>query len=80
MLRASLFETSAGFFVLAGTDQGVCGAVLPVPSRTKALRLAGKRWPDAELRPELFAELQERIIAYFAGEPVRFHTPFDLSG
>jgi methylated-DNA-[protein]-cysteine S-methyltransferase len=78
MLCYTIFRTKWGYFGLAGTDDAVCRTFLPVPqhqeveqSLLKSLHSAGDnfRWDKDFQR-----DLQERIIAYYEGEPVDFST------
>ena len=80
VLAYTCFDTAWGYFSLVATDRGLCGAILPASSLRRADRLARRRWPDAERRPELLPDVQAKVVAYFAGRRVRFDSPLDLDG
>jgi methylated-DNA-[protein]-cysteine S-methyltransferase len=81
-----IFRTRWGYFGLAGEDGVVCRACLSVLDRRAARRELLEGLPVAceDLREDkgFLADLQQRIIAYFEGEPVDFRTDskIDLSG
>lgn len=79
MLRYACFDTAWGVFVLAASEDGVCGAILPVRSHRRAEQLARKRWSDATRDDRLMPDLQRRIVSYYAGEPTDFDVPLDLA-
>ena len=80
VLAYTCFDTPWGYFGLAATDRGPCGAILPTGSRRKAERLARRRWPEAGHQPGLLPDLQAKIVAYYAGKRVRFDAALDLDG
>ena len=67
-----VFETSWGYFALAGTTTGLVRTLLPVASFGRARADVLKSFPNAQYDPELLGELQEQIAAYFRGEKVEF--------
>jgi methylated-DNA-[protein]-cysteine S-methyltransferase len=76
MLHYTIFRTKWGFFGLAGTEEAICRTSLPVAQGPQAeqrllesLALAGD---NLRLDNGLQQDLQERIIAYYEGEPVDF--------
>ena len=78
MLRYTIFRTKWGYFGLAGMDDTVCRTYLPgLPRQEVAQKLLEKppsagdnfRWDKDFQR-----DLQERIMAYYEGEPVDFST------
>ncbi len=79
MIRYACFDTAWGVFVLAASDDGVCGAILPAASRRRAERLARKRWHDADPQARLMPDLQHRIRRYYEGRPTDFDVALDLS-
>jgi methylated-DNA-[protein]-cysteine S-methyltransferase len=78
MLLYTIFRTKWGYFGLAGTEEAIVRACLPILPREQAeekllqsLYLSGdNHLPDKDLQHDL----QERIIAYYEGEPVDFRT------
>jgi methylated-DNA-[protein]-cysteine S-methyltransferase len=76
MLRYAIFKTRWGYFGLAGTEQTLHGTFLPVPERRQAEQglLSGLRPANDNPRPDndFQRSLQERIIAYYEGDPVDF--------
>jgi methylated-DNA-[protein]-cysteine S-methyltransferase len=78
MIQYAIFRTKWGWFGLAGQEGGICRAALPRPDRQAARRelLRGVDLGRDRLRPDerFAAEVQERIVAYFEGEPVDFST------
>jgi methylated-DNA-[protein]-cysteine S-methyltransferase len=78
MLHYTVFKTKWGYFGFAGTEEAVCRTYLPVPKRQEAeqgllgsLKSAGD---NLRLDKDFQQDLQERIIAYYEGEPVDFST------
>jgi len=82
MLYWTVFRTKWGYFGLAG-DGTVSRTCLPVPQRQVAERLlrAALQPGDDDLHPDpnFLCGLQQRIIAYFEGEPVDFRTAGPVS-
>jgi methylated-DNA-[protein]-cysteine S-methyltransferase len=83
MLHYAVFRTKWGYFGLAGTDEAVCRTHLPVPERQEAeqglLRSVKSAGDNLRLDKDFQQDLQERIIAYYEGEPVDFSTDPALS-
>ncbi len=77
MLQYAIFRTKWGYFGLAGTEQALCRTFLPVSNRQKAeqglLRDLRSSNDNPRFDKDLQRDLQERIIAYYEGEPVDFH-------
>ena len=76
LVAYTIFRTQWGYFGLTGTEQAVCRTFLPVAQRQQAeqalrrsLQLSGD---NLRLDKGLQRDLQERIIAYYEGEPVDF--------
>ena len=82
----AVFLTKWGYFGLAGTEKGICRTFLPVPKLRRAEQgvLAGLNQTGANLRLEkdFQRNLQERIAAYYEGQPVDFSVEpaVDLDG
>jgi methylated-DNA-[protein]-cysteine S-methyltransferase len=78
MMEYAIFKTKWGYFGLAGEEGVVQGACLPCPDRQAARRelLRGIDLARDGLRRDdrFAADVQERIVAYFEGEPVDFST------
>lgn len=78
MLQYTIFRTKWGYFGLAGTEQAVSRTFLPTPERQDAERglLQGFSPAGDNPRPDkdFQRDLQERIVAYYEGEPVDFST------
>jgi len=76
MLQYTIFRTRWGYFGLAGTEQALWRTFLPVPGREQARQglLQGIPSTDANIRmgKDFQKDLQERIVAYYEGEPVDF--------
>ena len=75
MLCYTVFRTKWGWFGLAG-DAAVARTCLPLPQREMAQRelldSVGPAAADARFEKTFLADLQQRIVAYFEGEPVDF--------
>jgi methylated-DNA-[protein]-cysteine S-methyltransferase len=85
MLRYTVFRTKWGHFGLAGRDDAVSRTCLPIPQRHAVERALLRDLTDADedIRSDktFLRAVQERIRAYFEGEPVDFCTdpPVDLN-
>ena len=83
MLHYAIFRTRWGYFGLAGTEQALCRTFLPVPSRQQAEQGLLQDLRSGNDNPRLDKDfpwnLQERIIAYYEGEPVDFRVEPALS-
>jgi methylated-DNA-[protein]-cysteine S-methyltransferase len=77
VLYYTVFRTRWGWFSLAG-DGAVSRACLPLPRREMAeqelLEALGPAAEDARFDRAFLPELQQRIVAYFEGDPVDFRT------
>jgi len=87
MLYYAIFRTQWGYFALAGTEEALRRTFLPVPDRRQAeqgLLTALAAAGDDKFRPDkdFQQDLQQRIIAYYEGDPVDFRTEpaLDLNG
>jgi len=78
MLQYAVFRTKWGYFGLVGTEQAIRRTFLPVPQSDKAqhdlLRTLESAGDNLRLNKDLHKHLQERIAAYYEGEPVDFRT------
>ncbi len=75
----TIFRTNWGYFGLMGTPEAITRTFLPVSSRSKAEQMLLDHRPQARYDSGLFGALQERIRAYFEGEPTDFvSVPVDL--
>jgi methylated-DNA-[protein]-cysteine S-methyltransferase len=76
VLRYTFFRTKWGYFGLAGTEEALCRTSLPVAERRQAEHrlLEALSLSNDNLRQEkdLQKHLQDRIVAYYEGEPVDF--------
>lgn len=80
MVKYAVVETCWGEVLLAGKSRGLCGLLLPSPTRVDPHRRAKRRWPGATLASSLLQDLQALIAQYFEGEVVDFaHIQADLS-
>jgi len=83
MLQYTIFRTKWGYFGLAGTEKAISRTFLPTPERQDAERGLLQSLPLASdnLRPgkDFQRDLQERIIAYYEGEPADFRADPALS-
>jgi methylated-DNA-[protein]-cysteine S-methyltransferase len=61
----TIFKTKWGYFGLAGTDNGLLRACLPMPQAGHSKSLLLETYPSACYEEGLFRLLQEQIIAYF---------------
>ena len=68
----TVFRTRWGYFGLFGTEKGLFRSCLPLSSREKTERNLLMGTNDAELDFRMFAELEEKIKAYFEGGYVDF--------
>ncbi|MDD5703598.1 MAG: methylated-DNA--[protein]-cysteine S-methyltransferase [Dehalococcoidales bacterium] len=74
-----VFNTSAGWIGLAGSDDGLVRTTLPLTSKDLAeesLSLGGRL---AACAPDRFTALSEKYRRYFAGEKVDFTEGLDIS-
>lgn len=63
-----------------GSPQGLLSITLPQPSAREARQLLGERMNHAAWSPQQFANLAERLRAYFDGHKAAFLDELDLSG
>jgi methylated-DNA-[protein]-cysteine S-methyltransferase len=77
-LQYTVFRTKWGYFGLAGTGEAIARTCLPVVRREEAEQklLQSLGFTDDNLKPsnDFQHDLQERIRAYYEGEPVDFST------
>ncbi len=74
-----IFNTSAGWIGLAGSDKGLVRTTLPLPSEDLAAEGLSRGGRLASCVPDRFAALAEKYRRYFAGEKVDFTDGLDLS-
>jgi methylated-DNA-[protein]-cysteine S-methyltransferase len=74
-IKYIVFKTKWGWFGLAGNEKGLLRSCLPCPTRKIAEKhlLAGLANPQFDRN--LLKSLQNKIIAYFEGKPVKFNAP-----
>lgn len=76
MLRYTVFQTQWGYFGLAGTEEAISHTCLPVRQRQTAEQELFQRLAyigdNIRLDKDLQRSLQERIAAYYEGEPADF--------
>ncbi len=80
-LKYVVFQTRWGFFGLLGGEKGLLRTCLPIATSQEAKErlLAGSRMPKSDAA--LFADLQDKIRAYFQGDYVDFSDiPVALEG
>jgi methylated-DNA-[protein]-cysteine S-methyltransferase len=78
--KYTVFKTKWGYFGLVANKKGLLRTCLPCPNRhfIKHRLLAGLDNPQFD--QNLLKPLQDEIIAYFKGKPVRFGVPLALDG
>ncbi|QXE89105.1 methylated-DNA--[protein]-cysteine S-methyltransferase [Geomonas subterranea] len=78
----TMYETGAGYGVLAASEQGLVAHHLPygTASAAGALELAATLYPLAKGESDLTAKGAALLRRYFAGERVAFELPLDLDG
>ncbi|MDP2729059.1 MAG: methylated-DNA--[protein]-cysteine S-methyltransferase [Dehalococcoidales bacterium] len=79
-LRYITFKTAVGWVGILASARGLLATTLPRPSDEEAHRRLGERLKQAGRAPYQFADLVERLRAYFRGEKVTFADELDLSG
>ena len=76
MLQYTVFKTKWGYFGLAGTEEAISRTCLPMPEHSqteqKLLDCLHSADDNLCLDKDFQHNLQERIIAYYEGEPVDF--------
>jgi len=75
----TIFDTSAGWIGILGSEAGLRRATLPQPSKPAAYIALGYGLKEARETPPRFADLVERYRAYFHGQPVEFTDALDLA-
>ena len=80
MTRYACFATRWGFAAIVCSDDGICGACLPGPSRAGVRHWVARTWPGARPDPTAARDIQEQFREYFAGRPVCFVCDLDLRG
>jgi methylated-DNA-[protein]-cysteine S-methyltransferase len=76
MLYYTIFRTKWGYFGLAGTEEAICRTFLPVAqphqARQGLLRTLKSAGDNLRQDKDFQKDLQERIMAYYEGEPADF--------
>jgi len=70
--KYTIFKTKWGYFGLAGNENGLLRACLPLgnPEKVKSLLLISSEAPQFEKR--FFKKVQDQVVAYFEGACVNF--------
>lgn len=75
-----VFETDRGFMGFVLSETGLKKVYLPQPSVDRVRDTVQRDYPDARIAMNPLPELVEQFRRYFAGEPVEFNVPLDISG
>ncbi len=78
-LRFVTFSCAFGYIGILASVRGILSITLPHPSIEEARRQLGERVNMAEWAPESFADLSERLKAYFNGHQVTFLDRLDIA-
>ncbi len=77
--KYTIFKTKWGYFGLVANKKGLLRTVLPCPTR-KITEMRLLHGPDSpQFEKNLLKPLQNKIVAYFEGRPVKFDTPLVLN-
>jgi len=79
-LRYTTFNTDMGWVGILASVKGLVATTLPQRSAEEAHQLLGVSTSQATWSPSRFADLVERLKAYFSGGKVTFSDELDLSG
>lgn len=79
-LKYVIFNSNMGWVGILASVKGLLGTTLPQHSAQDALQLLGDSLNQATYSPHLFADLVERLKAYFSGHKAVFDAELDLSG
>ena len=71
-IKYTVFKTKWGYFGLAANEKGVIRTCLPCPTRKIAEKYLLKGIESPKFEKNLLKSLQDKIIAYFEGKPVKF--------
>jgi methylated-DNA-[protein]-cysteine S-methyltransferase len=74
------FKTRIGWMGILASEKGLLATTLPKSSEKEALKEIGSAVEQAARAPRRFADLTERLKAYFSGKRVEFTDVLDLSG
>ncbi len=77
-MRYTVFETDLGWIGVLASPRGLKRITIPVSSPEEALRLLEGDLGDAELDPESFGDLPDRVQRFLDGEEVSFPEALDL--
>jgi len=79
-LYYTVFSTRAGQVGVLGSEKGICRTTLPQGSRPAVYRLLGDSLKEATEATGHFADLIERLRAYYSGCRTAFPDKLDLTG
>lgn len=79
-LEYTTLNTVMGWVGILASAKGLTATTLPQTSEGEAWRLLGTGVNQAVRSPARFADLSERLKAYFSGEQTSFPDELDLSG
>ena len=71
-LSYDIFETKFGWVGVIASEKGLRRSTLPNDSPEACASRLGPELGKAEHRPEAVADIRQKLIAYFDGEPVSF--------
>jgi methylated-DNA-[protein]-cysteine S-methyltransferase len=78
-IKYTIFKTKWGYFGLAASKNGLIRTCLPCPNEKDVKRILLAGLDDVQFDENLLKSLQERIVAYFEGKPVKFDTTIGLN-
>lgn len=76
--KYTIFKTKWGYFGLSANKNGLLRAVLPCPTRKIAKKRLLTGLDNPEFDKNLLKSLQDKIIAYFEGNPAKFDATVTL--
>ncbi len=77
-MEYTVFETDLGWIGVVGSDKGLRRITIPLSSPEEAVRELEGDLEGAELAPDFFGDLPDRVRRRFAGEDVDFPEGLDL--
>ena len=78
-MRYTVFETDLGWVGVLASDKGLRRMTIPAPSPEEAVRRFENDLESAQLDPQSFGDLPDRVRSLFRGEEVDFPEGLDLS-
>jgi methylated-DNA-[protein]-cysteine S-methyltransferase len=75
-VRYTVFKTKWGYFGLAANEKGLLRTILPCPNRKTVEKYLLGGLSNPQFEENLLKPLQDKIVAYFEGKPVRFDMPY----